>query len=276
MPWAGIVRVTLIVVLAWVLVFLAAWIGQRALIYHPDKSDPAVPAGAEAVALRTGDGLDLTAWRFEPEPAADRGAAVLVLPGNAGNRGGRAGLGHSLAEAGFTALIADYRGYGGNPGSPSEDGLHQDALAAWDHLRERFDADRIVLFGESLGTGVAARLDSGSEPAGLVFRSPFTSLAEAGQEHYPFLPVDLLLRDRFPVAGYVETGTSPMVVIYAEDDEVVPAEQSLEVARAAEDAGRQVTVVEIEAEGHNDPALATGPDVIASVVELADGLGLTA
>ncbi|WP_199037599.1 alpha/beta hydrolase [Glycomyces salinus] len=275
MPWAWIVRVALVVVLAWVLVLVAAWLGQRALIYHPDISDPEPPADAEEAALRTGDGLELTAWRFPPT-GADREAAVMVLPGNAGNRGGRAELGRSLAGAGFTALLVDYRGYGGNPGSPTEDGLHQDALAAWDLLREDFEADRIILFGESLGSGVAARLDAETGPAGLVFRSPFTSLAAAGSEHYPLLPVDLLLRDRYPVVEHLERGSGPVVVVYAADDEVVSAEQSLEVAAAAEEAGRRVTAVEVEAEGHNDFVLGAGPDVIGAVEALADGLDLTA
>lgn len=275
MPWAWIARGALVVVLVVVLVLVAAWLGQRALIYHPDTADPEPPADAEAVSLHTGDGLDLTAWRFPPT-GADREAAVLVLPGNAGNRGGRTELGRSLAGAGFTALLVDYRGYGGNPGSPSEDGLHRDAAAAWEHLRGDFAADRIILFGESLGSGVAARLDAETEPAGIVFRSPFTGLAATASEHYPFLPVDLLLRDRYPVVDHLGEGTGPVVVVYADADEVVPAEQSLEVAAAAEAAGRETTVVEIEAAGHNDLALGTGPDVIAAVAALADGLGLTA
>lgn len=275
MPWAWIARAALVVALALVLLLVAAWFGQRALIYHPDAAEPEPPTDAEAVPLRTGDGLELTAWRFPPA-GADREAAVLVLPGNAGNRGGRTELGRSLAGAGFTALLVDYRGYGGNPGSPSEDGLHQDALAAWEHLREDFAADSIILFGESLGSGVAARLDAETGPAGIVFRSPFTGLAAVASEHYPFLPVDLLLRDRYPVVEHLDEGTGPVVVVYAAADEVVPAEQSLEVAAAAEAAGRETTVVEIEAEGHNDLALGAGPDVIAAVAALADGLGLTA
>jgi fermentation-respiration switch protein FrsA (DUF1100 family) len=225
--------------------------------------------------LRTGDGLDLTAWELAPDAAADREAAVLVVPGNAGNRGGRIDLGRALAAAGFTVLLLDYRGYGGNPGSPTEEGLSQDAAAAWDHLRTRFAAGRILLFGESIGAAVAAALSAEVGPGGLVLRSPFTDLAAVGQEHYPVLPVGLLLRDRFPVTEHLARNEAPVVVIYSESDEIVPVDQSRAVAEAAEASGTPVTVMEVAAQGHNDPVLAYGDAVIESVAALADGLGLT-
>jgi dipeptidyl aminopeptidase/acylaminoacyl peptidase len=276
MPWAAIARIAVIALLVGALVLLAVWLGQRALIYFPDQASPSPPEGAVAVVLRTDDGLDLTAWELAPDAAADRGTAVLVAPGNAGNRGGRTGLGQALAAEGFTVLLLEYRGYGGNPGSPSEEGLSQDAAAAWDHLRPRFAAERILLFGESIGAGVAAALSERVDPGGLVLRSPFTDLAAVGQEHYPALPVRLLLRDRFPVTEHLARVAAPVVVVYSESDEVVPADQSRAVGEAAESAGVPVTVVEVEASGHNDPVLVQGPEVIESVTALADRLGLTA
>ncbi|MCH7229875.1 lysophospholipase [Glycomyces sp. L485] len=275
MPWAGIVRVSVIVLIVVALVFLAVWFGQRSLIYHPDESTPSVPPDAAAVTLHTADGLDLTAWEFAPEPSIDREAAVLVAHGNAGNRAGRAPLGRALAAEGFTVLLLEYRGYGGNPGSPSENGLYDDARAAWGHLRERFAADRIALFGESIGAGVVTRLSTEVDPAALVLRSPFTSLADAGKEHYPLLPVDLILRDRFPVVEDLASNGAPVTVVYSDADEIVPADQSKAVAGAAEAAGTPVTLVHVEATGHNDPALVAGDEVVDAVVETADGLGLT-
>lgn len=275
MSWTGLLRVAIIVLIIGALVILAAWIWQRALIYHPDTSTPPVPSGATEVTLHTADGLDLAAWEFAPVTSPDRDAAVLVAPGNAGNRSGRAPLGTALAAEGFTVLLLDYRGYGGNPGSPSQDGLYADARAAWDHLRERFASDRILLFGESIGAGVATGLSTQIDPAGLVLRSPFTSLADAAREHYPLLPVRLLLRDRFPIVDDLASDPTPAAVIYSENDEVVPASQSKAVAEAAEAAGVLVTVVAVEAYGHNDPALTGGGQVIDGVTALADELGLT-
>ena len=126
--------------------------------------------------------------------------AVLFAPGNGGNRQGRAMFAQALSERGFAVLLMDYRGYGGNPGSPSEEGLAADANAAAEALEELgYPADRTIYFGESLGTGVVSALQARRPPAGVVLRSPFTSLADVGAHHYPWLPVRALIRDRFPV-----------------------------------------------------------------------------
>jgi fermentation-respiration switch protein FrsA (DUF1100 family) len=275
MPWVAITRVAIIALLVGALVLLAVWLGQRALIYHPDQTAPPLPEGTVEVTLHTEDGLELTAWELAPDAAADREAAVLVAPGNAGNRGGRIGLGQALAVEGFTVLLLEYRGYGGNPGTPTEDGLSQDAAAAWDHLRTRFPAERILLFGESLGAAVTTALAEQVDPGGMVLRSPFTDLAAVGQVHYPALPVRLLLRDRFALTEHLAGNEAPVVVIYSESDEVVPADHSRAVADAAAAAGIPVTVVAVAANGHNDPVLVQGPEVVAAVTALADRLGLT-
>ena len=130
--------------------------------------------------------------------------AVLVAPGNGGNRQGRAGLAEELSRRGLAVLLMDYRGYGGNPGSPSEDGLAADALAAAEALEELgYPPERTIYFGESLGSGVVAALQARRPPAGLVLRSPFTELADVGAHHYPWLPVRQLLKDRFPVVEHL-------------------------------------------------------------------------
>ncbi|WP_205327374.1 alpha/beta hydrolase [Glycomyces sp. YM15] len=275
MSWTGLLRVCIIIVIAGALVILAVWIWQRELIYFPDTAQPSVPHGAVAIELRTADGLDLTAWEFAPDPTTDRDAAVLVAPGNAGNRAGRTPLATALAAEGFTVLLLDYRGYGGNPGSPSETGLYADARAAWDHLNDRFEPGRILLFGESIGAGVVTGLSTEIDPAGLILRSPFTSLADVGQEHYPLLPVRLLLRDRFPIIDDLASNRAPVTVIYSEYDEIIPAGQSKAVAETAQATGVQVTLIEVEAYSHNDPALTGGAQVIDGVTAQADDLGLT-
>ena len=110
------------------------------------------------------------------------------------------GLATELSRRGFAVVLMDYRGYGGNPGSPTEEGLARDALAAALELeRLGYPAGRTIYFGESLGSGVVAALQATRPPAGLVLRSPFTDLAAVGAHHYPWLPVRMLLKDRFPV-----------------------------------------------------------------------------
>jgi fermentation-respiration switch protein FrsA (DUF1100 family) len=261
------VLVTLAVVV--VLITVAAWFGQRRLIYFPDRSTPAPPGGVREVALETADGLSLTAWLLEPT-GRDRRLAVLVAPGNAGNREHRLDLAQPLAAAGLTVLLLDYRGYGGNPGRPSEAGLRHDARAGVDHLTAAgFAPDRIIYFGESLGAAVVGDLAAEHPPGGLVLRSPFVSLSAVGAHHYPLLPVSALLRDRYELAQHLERVDQPTTVILGTADSVVPPEQSRTLAdRAAGD----VTVITVDGADHNDPVLTHGRPVIDAIVALADRL----
>ncbi|MCO1659439.1 alpha/beta hydrolase [Pseudonocardia sp. S2-4] len=250
------------------MVLVLAWAFQRQLVYLPSGAPAAAPEraldGGSAVTLRTEDGLDLTAW-YAPPTGRPTGATVLVLPGNAGNRAARAPLAGAIAATGSAVLLLEYRGYGGNPGSPTEDGLAADARAAHTHLvdERRVDPARLVLFGESLGGGVATRLALERPVGGLVLRSPFTSLADMAAVHYPFLPGTLLLRDRFPVRDTVGAVPVPVVVVAGPDDATVPFTQSTAVADAA-----GAPVVPVPGAGHNDPELGHGPEVVAAVVRL--------
>ncbi len=244
---------------------------QRQLIYYPDTS-PAPEAsrvidGARDVTLHTSDGLELGAYFV---PATSREMAVLVAPGNGGNRSGRADLARSLQSRGFAVLLMDYRGYGGNPGSPSEQGLARDADAAVEALDELgYPPGRTIFFGESLGTGVVAALQSRRTPAGVVLRSPFPELADVGARHYPFLPVRLLLRDDFPVSRHLADSEIPVTVVYGDSDSVVPTELS---ASVADHAPSLVDRVVFEGADHND-AVMFGPRVADAVARLADQVG---
>src|SRR5437660_9198478 len=169
------------------------WIGQRRLIYFPfagvpPPRDVGLPQ-AEAVSFTTADGVTLDAW-FVPPAAPGRHLTTIVFSGNAGNRAMRAPLAAALAQHGIATLLTDYRGYGGNAGSPSDAGLALDARAARSYVARRPDVDpaRIVYFGESLGSGVGVRLAADERPLALILRSPFTSLADVGRLHYPLLP----------------------------------------------------------------------------------------
>lgn len=270
---SALLRVAGAVVVLWALVAAAAWLLQRRLIYFPDRSSPPAAArvipGARDVTLRTTDGLCLAAWLVEPPPETpDRRLAVLVAPGNAGNRLARAPLAAALAGLGMTVLLVDYRGYGGNPGSPSEDGLARDIEAARTFLIEQagVPAERLLYYGASLGAAVVTALAAKHPPAGLILRSPFTDLPAAGREHYPFLPVRLLARDRFPVAEVVARVTAPTLIVYGTADSIVPPRQSLAVA---DKAGGPVRVVVVQGADHNDASLLNGAQLIDAIAELA-------
>jgi uncharacterized protein len=238
------------------------WLLQRRMIYFPTQQlTPGLPFGVDEVTFETADGLRLTAWFL---PVADSGGTVIVFNGNAGNRAGRLPLGDALREHGHSVLLVDYRGYGGNPGNPTETGLGHDARAALAYLESRPDVDprRIAYFGESLGAAVAIRLASEHPPAALVLRSPFSSLADIASEHYPFLPSGLLLRDRYPNLDLIGDIDVPVVVIAGTADRIVPLGQSREVFEAAH---RPRRFVAVEGADHNDWALLAGDAVVDEI-----------
>lgn len=247
-----------------------AWFGQRSLTYFPDRSAPdsatnVFPHGSD-VTLETSDGLTIDAWRIDPDSPRD--AAVLYLPGNGGNRAGRADIARALADGGFTVLLVEYRGYGGNPGQPTENGLIRDAQAAAAYLRTAgFEAARTIYVGESLGTSVAVSLAATDPPAGLLLRSPFTSL-DAMARHQFGIPLGWLLRDHFDTIGQIGSVTAPVSVLAGGADDVVPATQSVSVADRAP---RLHTVHVVSDVGHNDP-IWFGPYLAEHVSDLADSV----
>ncbi len=210
---AGFVALAVLAVLA------LLWGFQRRLIYLPFPAAVPAPAqvlsSAREVTLRTSDGLTLGGW-FVAAGQPDRATAVLVANGNAGNRSLRAPLARALARRGFAVLLFDYRGYGGNPGRPSEEGLARDVRAARRFLVEvaGVPSDRLLYYGESLGAAVVAELATEHAPAGLALRSPFTDLAAVGRIHYPFLPVRTLLRDRYRLVEHLARVKVPTTVVY--------------------------------------------------------------
>jgi uncharacterized protein len=252
------------------------WAFQRHLIYLPSPG-PVPPAasvlpGAEDVSFQTADGLRLRGWFVPPVGGArPPGPAVLVCNGNGGDRSMRAALAVALSRLGLAVLLFDYRGYGGNPGSPTEAGLAADARAALGYLagRPEVDPERVVYFGESLGAAVALRLATERPPAALVLRSPFASLAEVGQRHYPVLPVSLLLRDRYDSAALAGRLSAPLLVVAGGRDRIVPASHSRRLFAAAPQPKRLVV---LEGADHNDLDLLAGPRLVEELRSFLAGV----
>jgi uncharacterized protein len=168
-------------------------------------------------------------------------------------------------------ILVDYRGYGGNPGAPTENGLAADSRAARAYLvgRPDVDASRIVYFGESLGTAVAIDLAVEHPPAALVLRSPFTSMADVGQHHYPFLPVRLLLRDRFAAIDQIRRIRVPLLVIAGGHDRIVPIENSRRLYDAVV---APKTLLMFPDAHHNDYELLAGDEMIGATVRFLQPL----
>jgi pimeloyl-ACP methyl ester carboxylesterase len=263
----------LVVAVIAVLLLALVWALQRRFIYFPDTaqvpSASSVMRGARDVRLHTEDGLTLGAW-VVPAETGRRGVSVLVANGNGGDRSDRAPLARALAAEGMTVLLFDYRGYGGNPGSPSEAGLARDVRAALNFLLEETgtSSDHVIYYGESLGSAVVTELAAtGQPPDGLLLRSPFVDLASVGEVHYPFIPVRAFLRDRYALAKHLAHLDVPVTVVYGSEDAIVPPAQSRAVAEVAP---RLRRLVEVEGAGHNSLVLLNGNELIDAVVDLAD------
>jgi fermentation-respiration switch protein FrsA (DUF1100 family) len=265
---------TAIVVALALFVFL--WVVQRRLMYFP-MGEVLAPADAgasrvEPVVFPTSDGLTLHGWFFPAAPSPAR-FTIVVFNGNAGNRSYRAPLGAALQARGHAVLLFDYRGYGGNPGTPTERGLREDARAARAFVMGRPDVDRerVAYFGESLGTGVAVTLAAEHPPAALVLRSPFTSMVDVGRVHYPILPVRWFLRDRYASSERIARIGSPLLVIAGDRDGVIPLEQSQRLYDAAPSPKKLLIVSGAD---HNDAALLAGDEMIDAVVAFLQRLSI--
>ncbi|HXZ46896.1 MAG TPA: alpha/beta hydrolase [Pseudolabrys sp.] len=199
------------------------YVFQRSLMYFPDPAriSPAA-AGlpeAEEVAFKSDDGETLLAWHVAPR--FDK-PVVIYFQGNAEGLEPRVGRFTWLTADGTGLLALCYRGYSGSTGRPTEDGLIRDARAAYDFVRKRDPGRRIILFGESLGTGVAVALAAEREVAGIILDAPYTSMAELGAAAYPFAPVRWLVKDSFHSDKRIARVHAPLLIVHGERDDIVP------------------------------------------------------
>ncbi len=238
---------------------------QRSLLYFPPNDQPeaatAQASGIEAVTVTTADGLDLVHW-YHP-PGAPDGPVVVIFHGNAGHIGDRVPKYWPLLQAGLGVFLASYRGYGGNPGRPSEEGLTADALSVMAHLADReIASQRIVLYGESLGTGLAIKMAAGQPVAGLILEAPPGSIAELAQSHYWYVPAKWLLLDQWNAIELMDQVAAPLLLMHGDADRVVPVRFGRRVFEAA--TGPKEALF-IEGGGHAD--LYRFPEVPERVID---------
>ncbi len=205
-------------------VVASAFLMQRQLQYFPDRSlvTPAETGlvGVAAESLTTPDGETLILWHA---PARAGRPTILFFHGNAGSLADRAQRLAFWQARGFGVAFLSYRGFGGSTGTPSEAGLLADARTAHDFLLAQGVAPTsIVAMGESLGTGVAVRLAAERPLGALILEAPFTSATDVAARAYPFLPVRLLLKDRFASLEHIGAVTAPLLVLHGTADEVIP------------------------------------------------------
>jgi uncharacterized protein len=215
---------TLIIALCIYCGFVALlYFAQRGMMYFPDTArtppaDADLPE-AEEVVLDTADGERVIAWHVPPRGEKP---VIIYFHGNGGALAYRAGRFRALIADGTGLLALSYRGYAGSTGRPSEAGLMADAAAAYAYAAARYPAERRVLWGESLGTGVATALAAEKPVGRVVLEAPFTSAADVGASVYWFVPVRLLMKDQFRSDERVSRINAPVLVLHGERDGVVP------------------------------------------------------
>jgi fermentation-respiration switch protein FrsA (DUF1100 family) len=211
---------------------------QGRMVYFPTKEIANTPLDIglhfEEVILRTSDGINISAWFI---PAQKERGVILFCHGNAGNISHRLDSIKIFHDLNLSVFIFDYRGYGSSDGSPSEKGTYRDAEAAFRYLVEtrNIDPRKIVIFGRSLGSAVAAEIGFRFNSAALILESGFTSVADLGRKYYPYLPVKLLSRFDYSTARKVGRIDIPKLIIHSLDDDIVPFEHGEKLfAKAAE------------------------------------------
>ncbi|TAN62626.1 MAG: alpha/beta hydrolase [Magnetospirillum sp.] len=215
----------------------AVALGQRGMIYHPDpvRSDP-VEAGVPEmvpVPLRADDGWPVGGWYAPPRNPAK--ATVVFFHGNSGTVGSRAFKARALLDDGYGVFLLEYRGYGGSPGSPSEKGLYADGRAAIQWLVGRgVPASRLVLYGESLGSGVAMEMTRLIEPMMVVLECPFTTLPDLAPPYILPVLARAFMVDRFDNLSKVPRLTVPLLVVHGDHDETVPVAMGHALLHAAD------------------------------------------
>ncbi len=232
-----------------ILIILGAYLLQRNFIYFPSNEQPDRKVyhaeDMQQIGIITADNLVLNAWY---KPAEHNKQTILYLHGNAGHIGHRMYLARQFLAEGFGVLLMDYRGYGGNKGHPTELGLYEDGRAAFNFLlNQNINPKHIVLYGESLGTGVATELARENKVCALVLQSPYTHFTALARFHYPW--VLLPLRDKFDSLSRMKQITSPILFLHGEQDVVVPYIQGRTLFEAANEPKQWIGFSD---KGHND------------------------
>ena len=236
-------------VLSYVVLVGIMYVFQRKFIYFPSKVRPTLGGFSEIyteIQTQTKDQLMLTHWY-----AKQGRPYIVVLHGNAGNITNRAYRFQFLIDKGYSVLLVSYRGYGANPGQPTESDLISDSslVLEWLLKQEGISSKDVVLFGESLGSGVAIALAAQYPVKGLIFDGAHSSIAEVGQSAYPFIPVRWLLKDKWNSLSRIQKVKAPTLFIHSKKDSIVPFRYAQKLFQAANEPKKHIW---LEHSGHND------------------------
>ena len=223
------------VVLAYFIIILFVYFYQRNLLYHPSENNylnDKITFNYEEIFIETYKKIKLKSWFIKKD--LDKFKTILIFHGNAGNLFNRVYKLNELNKLDVNILLISWRGFSGNKGKPTEKNLYRDADEAVKWLNNQgVISKNIILYGESLGTGVATELGTSNAFGGIILESPFTSIANAAKIYYPYLPVSIILKDRYDSIGKIKNINTPIFIMHGKMDNIVPQQMGLELFEKA-------------------------------------------
>ena len=216
--------ILLLFALIYFFVLISTYIFQRSLLYHPKENNyfgDKILVSIEKVKIKTKDDIELVSWYHNKDIKNYK--TILFLHGNAGSLENRIHKINHFKDMNVNFLLVAWRGFNGNDGKPTEQGLYEDARSAVRWLKSMgIGENNIIIYGESLGTGVATEIAQNKNFAGIILESPFTSMIDAGKDKYPYLPVRLLLKDKYESNKKIRNINSPILIMHGKVDNIVP------------------------------------------------------
>ena len=211
-------------VLAYFFILIFTYFFQRNLLYHPKVNnylDDKILVNIKKVKITTEDNIELLSWYHNKNNKDYK--TILFLHGNAGSLENRIHKINHFKNMNVNFLIFAWRGFSGNKGNPTEKGLYDDAIGAVNWLKDKgIKPENIILYGESLGTGVAIEIAQNSNFAGIILESPFTSMIDAAKNKYPIFPIKYLLKDKYESEKKIKNIKSPILIMHGKVDDLVP------------------------------------------------------
>ena len=223
------------ITLAYLIINLFIYFYQRNLLYNPSENNylsDKINFNYKEIFIETDKNIKLKSWFINKDLKEFK--TIVFFHGNAGNLLNRIHKINELNKLDINILLTSWRGFSGNKGKPSEKNLYYDAQQIIDWLKAQgLDNKDIVLYGESLGTGVATELASKNNFGGIILESPFTSMVDTAKIYYPYLPVKLLLKDRYDSKSKIKDIKSPILIMHGKMDNIVPQQMGLELFEKA-------------------------------------------
>ena len=212
-----------LVILIYLTITFVLYYSQRSLLYHPSENNYSgdnLMVSIDKVKILTDDNIELISWYHKKK---DNYKTILFLHGNAGSLENRIHKINHFNDMDVNFLIVAWRGFSGNKGKPTENGLYIDAKSAVKWLTNKgVKEEDIIIYGESLGTGVGTEIAQNKNFAGIILESPFTSMVDAGADKYPIFPIRLLLKDKYESDKKIKNIKSPILIMHGEVDKIVP------------------------------------------------------